>query len=351
MKNAQLRRQALLLFPEFRMLALGIAFFLLSGAALAKTDEVAECLNRAAEAAHHLNYRGTLSYSGAKGEQDAQGAPRAEFLKIAHYSQEDKEYLRTETLGGSYRETIRINDVVRAYFPDLKTVRVMPSALSHVPPGVMRNNIQSDIKAILSNYTFSKAGVERVAGRATQVIVFTPKDRYRYEQRMWVDQETGLFLAGRTMELSTQRDVERFVFADIEINVSPPEPLVIAWPELPTDWKIEQTGFDEKKKEKNIVSGWRASALPPGFAKIAEEERHFTGRAQATTVLVYSDGLMAVSIFIERVQENATTAPTGDVSLGFLAAYTRREGDYRITAIGKVPNDTLRLIAQGLVRK
>lgn len=340
------RGAALPFFSKSGMLALAVltlAVALLPGQAFAETDEVTEWLNRAAAAAHRLNYKGTVSCSIFQGTQKA----RSDFLKIAHYAQEDKEYLRTETLNGSFRETIRINDIVRAYFPEIKTVRVMPSALSHAPPGVMQNNIQSDTKAIFKNYVFTKAGVERVAGRAAQVVVFTPKDNYRYEQRLWIDQETGLFLAGRTIDLSTQRDVESFSFVDIKINVSPPEPLVIAWPEPPSDWKVEQTGFDKKK---NVVSDWRASALPPGFSKIAEETRHFAGRTEATTVLVYSDGLMAVSVFIEHAQ-GATPSATGNFSMGFLEAYTRQDGEYRITAVGKVPNDTLRFIAQGLARK
>ncbi|MCL2871503.1 MAG: hypothetical protein FWF41_00715 [Betaproteobacteria bacterium] len=53
----------------------------------------------------------------------------------------------------------------------------------------------------------------------------------------------------------------------------------------------------------------------------------------------------------KRVQENATPVVIGDVSRSFLTAYTRQEGECLITVIGKAPNDTLRLIAQGLVRK
>ncbi|MDR0770125.1 MAG: MucB/RseB C-terminal domain-containing protein [Burkholderiales bacterium] len=332
--------------PGWWGLALGVVFFLFSGQALAETSEAAEWLNRAATAAHRLNYKGVMLYSISLSPDTRN--ERSEFSKVEHYAQGNKEYLRTETFNGSLRETIRINDVVRYYLPDLKTVRVIPHTLSHVPPGVMQHNIQSDIETLFKNYTFTRAREERVAGRVAQIIVFTPRDNYRYEQRIWVDQETGLFLAGRTVDLSTQRDIERFVFVDVEINIPLPESLVIAWPELPADWKVEQTGFDGRK---NVDSGWLASVLPPGFSKIAEETRRFTGRPEATTVLVYSDGLAAVSVFVEWVGKEAIASATGDISLGFLTATTRRDGPYQITAIGRVPNDTLRLIVQGLVYK
>ncbi|MDR2016056.1 MAG: MucB/RseB C-terminal domain-containing protein [Burkholderiales bacterium] len=349
MKNAQLYEQKEALFPRafssgFRRLVLGGVLFLLSQQVFAESDEVAGWLNRAAVAAHQLNYKGVVSHSLSQNARNE----RSEYSKIEHYARENKEYLRMETLNGLLRETIRINDVVHYYLPDLKTVRVMPNALSHTPPGVMRHNIQNNAKELLKSYTFAKAEVERVAGRTAQVVVFTPKDNFRYEQRFWIDRETGLFLAGRTVDLLMQREVERFAFADIEINIPQPESLIIAWPELPTDWTVEQTGFEGKK---NVASGWLASALPPGFSKIAEETRRFTGRSEATTVLVYSDGLVAVSVFIERVQEGTITPMAGGVSPGFLAAHTRREGGYLITALGQVPNDTLRLIAQGLARK
>jgi sigma-E factor negative regulatory protein RseB len=352
MKNAQLYEQKKALFPRafssgFRRLALGSALFLLSQQAFAEPDEVAEWLNRAAIATHQLNYKGVVSHSFPP-SQNARNE-HSEYSKIVHYVQGDKEYLRIETLNGLLRETIRINNVVYGYLPDSKTVRVMPKALSHTPPGVMQHNIQSNAKELLKSYTFAKAEVERMAGRTAQVVVFTPKDNFRYQQRFWVDQETGMFLAGRTVDFLTQRDVGRFAFADIEINIPQPESLIIALPELPPDWKVEQTGVEGKK---NVASGWRASALPPGFSKIAEETRRFTGKPDTTTVLVYSDGLIAVSVFIERTQKE-TMAPVteGGTNLGFLAAYTRREGGYLMTALGQVPNDTLRLIAQGLVRK
>ncbi len=314
---------------------LGSILLLPSGQALASSDEVADWLNRAVTAAHQLNYKGTVSYFQHE---------RSEFSRVTHYARDGKEYQRTETLNGPLRETIRIDGIIRCYIPDLKTMRVMPNTLNNVFPALTKNNI----KTLLENYTYSKGETVRIAGRAAQGIVFFPKDSYRYEQKIWIDKETGLLLAGRMIESSTRRDLERFVFVDIEINIPPPKLSEMVWPDLPNDWKIEQTGFDGKK---NVSSGWHATALPPGFSKIAEENRRFIDRPEPTVVLVYSDGLVSVSVFIEQEEDGTPDHAYGEINLGFLTAYTRQDGRYLITAVGQAPHDTLRLIAQGLVHK
>jgi len=60
--------------------------------------------------------------------------------------------------------------------------------------------------------------------------------------------------------------------------------------------------------------------------------------------MVYSDGLAAVSVYIEQQGADAAVKP-GVSQLGTNNAYTRTQGDLQITVIGEVPAITVKAIA------
>ena len=60
--------------------------------------------------------------------------------------------------------------------------------------------------------------------------------------------------------------------------------------------------------------------------------------------MVYSDGLAAVSVYIEQ-QDIAAAIKPGVSQLGTNNAYTSRQGDLQITVIGEVPAITVKSIA------
>ena len=49
-------------------------------------------------------------------------------------------------------------------------------------------------------------------------------------------------------------------------------------------------------------TGWLVKELPPGFSKIVEGYRTLRGKVAPVAHLVFSDGLAAVSVFIEPLQ-------------------------------------------------
>jgi sigma-E factor negative regulatory protein RseB len=60
--------------------------------------------------------------------------------------------------------------------------------------------------------------------------------------------------------------------------------------------------------------------------------------------MVYSDGLAAVSVYVEQQGDDAAVK-TGVSQLGTNNAYTRQQGDLQITVIGEVPAITVKAIA------
>jgi hypothetical protein len=65
--------------------------------------------------------------------------------------------------------------------------------------------------------------------------------------------------------------------------------------------------------------------------------------------LVFSDGLAAVSVFVEMNRDESSDVTTEDAAtIGSSSAYSTVVQGYRVTAVGEVPPDTVRAIARSI---
>ena len=92
-----------------------------------------------------------------------------------------------------------------------------------------------------------------------------------------------------------------------------------------------------------------ASRLPGGFQKVMEGYRTLRGKREPVAQLVYSDGLVAVSVFVEPIALPAVQ--TGVSQQGGLNVYTTKYDDHLITVLGEVPPAAVRQIAQSVGRR
>ena len=74
-----------------------------------------------------------------------------------------------------------------------------------------------------------------------------------------------------------------------------------------------------------------------------------------TSLLVFTDGLATVSVFVESASLPPLTSRTGEprsnagpAQLGAAAAFTAIIEGFRVTAVGEVPPQTVKLIAESL---
>ena len=65
--------------------------------------------------------------------------------------------------------------------------------------------------------------------------------------------------------------------------------------------------------------------------------------------LVYSDGLVAVSVFVEPLA--AAPPPPGSLQQGSLNVYSVKLDDYFVTVLGEVPGATVRQIATSVAHR
>ena len=101
-----------------------------------------------------------------------------------------------------------------------------------------------------------------------------------------------------------------------------------------------------------LSEGWVLKNGVPGFQPMSCFRRSVgTGTAADGMVQwVFSDGLASVSLFVEAF-ELQRHLQEGSTAMGATQSLTRRIGDWWLTAVGEVPQATLKAFAHGLERK
>jgi sigma-E factor negative regulatory protein RseB len=309
------------------------ALLLLAFTPAVHAQDAAQWLARAAQAARQLSYVGTIVY---------QTGPRVETSRLAHLYANGVELEKLVSLDGPAREVVRTPTDVRYYYPDAKLVKIEARTFRNAFPSFSAEQQRS----LSQYYDFRVVTGERVSGRAASVVSFEPRDGMRYGHRFWSDTATGLLLKARIV--NERGDViEQFSFTDLTVNANIDRSLVEpSWPTTPPDWQTrEGTAGDVKLQD----TGWSVARVPPGFAKIMEGYRKRRGKPDPVAHLVYSDGLVAISVFVEPMPP-ATTG-TGLSQQGGLNIYSVKLDDHLVTALGEAPGATVRQIATSVVHR
>lgn len=321
---------------RFRVLSgrvIPAVFVLAFAAANVHADDAMSWLARAAQAARELDYVGTIVY---------QTGPQVKSARIVHLFADHREQAKLVNLDGPAREVVRNGAELRSYYPDAKLMRVVPATFRNVFPAILPEQQQS----LSRYYRFKVLGEDRVGGRPVQEVVFEPKDDYRYEHRFWSDAKTGLLLKARVMNERGEA-VEQFSFSELTINATiDPSMVAPTWPTVPADWQVLESAAGDVVPQD---TGWSVTRVPPGFAKIMEGWRKLRGRAGPVAHLVFSDGLVSISVFVAPV--TASSLPAGALQQAGLNAYSVRQDDRLITVLGEAPPATIRQIATSVVHR
>jgi len=286
-----------------------------------------EWLKVVAFAAHQTDYSGVYVY---------QYDNHVETSRITHVVEPDSEYEKIESLDGPKREIIRHHGQIWCYI-DHKMVQVdSQQGRSRFP-----SLLPEQLVALSENYQVKEAGLERVAGYNTQVILFQPKDNLRYTYKIWVHTDSGLLLKTAALGEKNQL-IEQYAFAQLQIGGNIDRSWVGAkdlggrGAGLPVSPEIAKGGIA-------INSGWVVDALPAGFKKIREFQRPMRGKHAPVTQIVFSDGLSAISIFVEPADGDEEDAD-GLSSFGAMNLYHKVLGKQLITVVGEAPPHVVRQV-------
>ncbi len=317
-----------------RLAGLCIALVVASVAAAQDTpSEAARWLDRVAQAARTLNYTGTVVY---------QTSGRVETWRLVHQNENGVELEKLTSLDGPAREVIRGASEVRYFHPEAKVVRVEPRTFRNVFPSLSADQVRN----LSQYYNFRVVAGERIAGHAAKIVVFEPKDGLRYGHMFWSDAATGLLLKARLLNEKGEV-VDQFAFTEVSVFAKiDPDMVKPSFPPAPAGWLVREGSPGDVVTDD---TGWAVGRLPPGFAKITEGFRKLRGKREPVAHIVYSDGLVAVSVFIEPM--TITQTRIGLSKQGGLNIYAMRNDAYLVTVLGEAPPAMIRQIAQSVARR
>ncbi|MFC1702560.1 MucB/RseB C-terminal domain-containing protein [Pseudomonadota bacterium] len=313
-----LPRKALLLLISVSISTIAVA---------GDSGQAREWLERMSAAMSQMSYQGTFVYV-------RDGA--VETMRITHVADDSGVRERLYSVSGPHREVIRDRKGVRCVLRDSASVVEDQVVASSYFPELPLSIIDSES----AGYRLETGGEARIAGHPARRVTISPKDSFRYGYDFWLEEHTGLLLKWELFDAG-HKPIAKLMFTDFAIGSA------VDMDELESDSRAED--FVEMKTfsmQKTVVTRsnprWQPAKLPPGFQLASHN--HKAGEGVIYEHMVYSDGLAAVSVYIEQQGADAAVKP-GVSQLGTNNAYTRTQGDLQITVIGEVPAITVKAIA------
>jgi sigma-E factor negative regulatory protein RseB len=311
--------------------ALGVVLLACCGLAQAQggtSPEALTVLRKIYHATEKLSFSGTFVY---------QQGERTETSRITRLAGPGGEIERVEVLDGMPREIIRTRDTVRCYLPESQTVKVERRTDTRAFPAMLPERVSD----LAGSYTITRGEKARISGFDCEAVVLTPKDELRYGYKLWSDVKTGMLLKARIFNRKGET-VEQFSFTQLAIgNVSRDQ---VRARLAAQNWRVEDAAVAPADLGR---SGWTMGAELPGFRKIIEVTRTL-GESRPASQMVYSDGIAAVSVFIEPLAGRSAAVQPGPSSLGAFQIYTREVANHVVTVVGEAPPASVQRIAAGV---
>jgi len=278
----------------------------------------------------------TQDYAGVFAHQHGQTLTSS---RIVHMVDGTGERERLEQLDGEPREYLRHNATTQCLMPQRKLV-IRARARSDRFPALLLGDGQN----VDQHYRLrDPRAMARVAGRACRIFQLEPRDARRYGYTLCTDEQTGLMLKMQIVNRSGVVDQTAFTSVAVGKDVSPAQ--------LEPDWDTKDWAVrDERAHAVDLgQQGWRIPA-PAGYQIVTQVLRPMANDRQAGQ-LVFSDGLAAISVFIEPMHAlQARGAKMGAMGTmlrrGALSIHTARIGDYGLTVVGDAPPAVLQELAQ-----
>ena len=297
---------------------------------------ISDWLVRMHEASRLRSYIGTFVVSSGNGGMSS--------ARIWHACDGAQQIERVESLTGAPRSTFRRNDEVVTFLPESRVVRTE----KRESLGLFPNLLKSADSSIPEFYSARRVGAERVAGFEADVVQLVPKDNLRFGYRIWSEKKTGLVVKLQTVD-PAGNVLEQAAFSELALDAPDRIDPLHQRMGATEGWRVETA---EAVKTTAAAEGWQLKAAVAGFKPISCYKRP-AGAAPApegTLQWIFSDGLAAVSLFVE-AYDRQRHVNEGVFSSGATQTLTRRIQDWWLTAVGEVPPQTLKAFALSLERR
>jgi len=265
---------------------------------------------------------------------------KVDTFKVVHTVKDGVVREKVVIQDGNGLEIIRNGNEVHCILPDRESVLVeewnnQSTLFSTLPSSDIRFGNEYDV--LIKNF-------ERVAGRKSAKLAILPHDNYRYGYRIWLDTETGFPLQTQLIG-DDNVPLEHVKFADISIDQDIGSSALVS-SYITDNWKWYTEPRLTMKRE--VQSEWVADNVPSGFRVVSTQQKILPDADDPLTHIVYSDGLVTVSVFISPVTDEKKPRRS---SVGASNSYSTVVDDYRVTAVGQVPQVTVEQIARSMRRR
>lgn len=285
-----------------------------------------QLLNSMTKAQKQLNYQISFVQTNLASLQS---------FRYKHIQLENKQYAQLMTLDGTTQEIILRDDLVSYFRPSFPAFTIKSQYIVDYLPSIINANIDK----LTENYDFSSLGRNRIADRLVQVIKLMPKDNFRYQYILFIDEQSHLLLRSDMLDHNNNL-LESFYVVNLDFEQQVNDMLQ----------KFKEQSFppllNENKESKNIKN-WQLGWLPKGFTLI-NENINFEDEDNKHSIesRLYSDGLFSFTIYVadkilNENQENLWLQGTNTI-------YSSNIGDKEVTIIGQIPTSTAKRIAQDL---
>lgn len=258
-----------------------------------------------------------------------------ETLRYRHLSRDNKTYAQLATLDGVRQEIIQRDNLI-SYFkvnhqPFTINARYM---LDNLP-----NILHSDFNRLEKYYDFINIGRNRIADRVVQTIRILPKDNFRYQYVVFIDEENHLLLRSDMLDRDDNL-LEQFRVVNLYVGDGLHELSAylnnVPFPPLLT----------EKTENKQKITTWNTSWLPQGFMQISEDVETEDNSEHLIESRLYSDGLFSFTLYVSdkilsNEQENVWKQGANTI-------YSENIGNKEVTLIGQIPISTAKRIVQDI---
>ncbi len=309
----------------------GFVLFYIAAASAADAPTPVDYLNNMRQAMHVLNYQGTVVFM-ENGVLDV--------VNYRHAAADGREQEQLFSLNSPLREVIREAGTVRCVFKDSGGKVVEHQSLNHS----FLLDLPENIQLLQENYQIEAKGDDVIAMRSCRRIDVAPRDGYRYGWRFWVDNEVFLPLKIEMLDLNG-KVLELVMFTRLSLPESIPF-LTLTSSSADTEGRSLARPIKTQTPDQLPFT---LQKIPAGFHKQFYSVKPLRdGTRRSVSHLLLSDGLATVSVYLDHADGSLGNSQT---HLGSVNSVTRLIGNKLLVVLGKVPAQTVEMIADGVKLK
>lgn len=284
-------------------------------------DDALGWLTSMREARKHLSFRGTAALL-----RDSQ----VQMVTVAHVIENGMERDSMHSLDDPGQKIVRQSARITYFLPETKRSLAGTKVLRVGDFSVL----PEDLTGYQRNYRFSLGAQESLIGRMAQEVVIEPADEYRYSRRFWIDIDNKLPL--KYQVLNNGKVLEQLVFSELSLAGAPP------YTQSADDHSYTQESLPLESLQ------WRLERVPPGY-RLVSYMRHSAPDKKPLEHLLLSDGLSALSLYIEETDNSSQIKPQVR-HFGAIHLYLRSIGRYQVTVMGEAPLAAVGLVGESVRR-